>query len=108
MVSRLTGWSAFITKVTFCNSVGSSKRLPEFKAKQKEIHDAEGAFVPRITIQRKTWRYMFCYSRHRSDILIDPKPPNYEEIRIVFSMHLRCAGVYRFLSARGNDSYGRT
>src|SRR5438477_450631 len=39
-----------------CNAFRSSKGLPEFKAKKKEIHDAEGAFVPRIIIQRKTWR----------------------------------------------------
>jgi hypothetical protein len=55
-VSRLIGWSAFITKVTFCNAFRSSRGVPEFKAKKKEIHDVEGAFVPRITIQPKTWR----------------------------------------------------
>ena len=31
----------------------------------------------------------------------------YEEIYIVFTKYLRC-GVYRFLSAGGNDCYGRT
>ena len=34
-MSRLIGWSAFITKVTFCNAFRSSKGLPEFKAKKK-------------------------------------------------------------------------
>src|SRR5207237_4198269 len=29
-VSRLIGWPAFITKVTFCNAFRSSKGLPEF------------------------------------------------------------------------------
>ena len=32
----------------------------------------------------------------------------YEEIHTVFTRHLRCDGIYRFLSARGNDRYGRT
>src|SRR6266436_4624582 len=32
----------------------------------------------------------------------------YEEIHTVFTRYLRCDGVYRFLSARGNDRYGRT
>jgi hypothetical protein len=34
-VSRLIGWSAFVTKVTFCNAFRSSKGLSEFKAKKK-------------------------------------------------------------------------
>ena len=32
----------------------------------------------------------------------------YEEIHTVFTRYLRCDGVYRFLSAGGNDRYGRT
>jgi len=32
----------------------------------------------------------------------------YEEIHTVFTRYLRCDGIYRFLSAGGNDSYGRT
>ena len=32
----------------------------------------------------------------------------YEEIHTVFARYLRCDGIYRFLSAGGNDSYGRT
>jgi hypothetical protein len=32
----------------------------------------------------------------------------YEEIHTVFTGYLRCNGVYRFLSAGGNDRYGRT
>jgi hypothetical protein len=34
-VSRLIGWSTYITKVTFCNAFTPSKELPEFKAKKK-------------------------------------------------------------------------
>ena len=33
------------------------------------------------------------------------KLPTYEEIHTVFTRHLRCDGVYRFLSAGGNDRY---
>jgi len=36
------------------------------------------------------------------------KLPTYEEIHTVFTRHLRCDGVYRFLSAGGNDRYWRT
>ena len=32
----------------------------------------------------------------------------YEEIHTVFARYLRCDGIYRFLSAGGNDRYGRT
>jgi hypothetical protein len=32
----------------------------------------------------------------------------YEEIHTVFARYIRCDGIYRFLSAGGNDSYGRT
>jgi len=32
----------------------------------------------------------------------------YEEIHTVFTKYLRCDGIYAFLSAGGNDSYGRT
>src|SRR5262249_45523198 len=32
----------------------------------------------------------------------------YEEVHTVFTRHLRCDGIYRFLSAGGNDSYRRT
>jgi hypothetical protein len=32
----------------------------------------------------------------------------YEEIHTVFTRYLGCDGVYRFLSAGGNDRYGRT
>jgi hypothetical protein len=32
----------------------------------------------------------------------------YEKIHTVFTRYLRCDGVYRFLSAGGNDRYGRT
>ena len=34
--------------------------------------------------------------------------PTYEEIHTVFARYLRCDGIYRFLSAGGNDRYGRT
>jgi hypothetical protein len=32
----------------------------------------------------------------------------YEEIHIVSTRYIPCDGVYRFLSAGGNDCYGRT
>jgi len=31
-----------------------------------------------------------------------------EELHIVFTRYLRCDGIYRFLSAGGNDRYGGT
>ena len=42
--------------------------------------------------------YLFPYSY---------SPYSYEETHTVFTGYLRCDGVYRFLSARGNDRYGR-
>jgi hypothetical protein len=36
------------------------------------------------------------------------KLQTYEEIHIVVTRYVRCDGVYRFLSAGGNDRYGRT
>ena len=44
------------------------------------------------------------------DILQHPirKLQTYEEIYIAVTRYVRCDGVYRFLSAGGNDRYGRT
>ena len=51
-----------------------------------------------------------CQIQTKLDILRHSirKLQTYEEIHIVVTRYVRCDGVYCFLSAGGNDRYGRT